>query len=110
MLSPIVIPGYLALAYVTALALAALGMVAWSVESHLSKPGGRHRSAAAIAEADTITETLTGEIVTDEDIDPAPELEAPAPPRDALDPAMPIADVEAFLALLDSTHELAEVK
>lgn len=108
MLSPIVIPGYLATLYVVILALAALGMAIWTVERRYTAPG-RHRSTASIAEADAITAALEGEVVTDADIDPAPELAAPVP-LDALDPAMPIEDVEALLALLDDTRELAAAK
>jgi len=111
MLSPIVIPGPLAALYLAILVIAAVGMGVWTAQNHTPRAPGRHRSAANIAAADAISEALEGEVVAtnpDADIDPAPELAAA--PIDALDPAMPLADVEAFLAMISETRELESAK
>lgn len=80
-IAPLVIPAYLVIGYVAALTLAAIALVVWTVAD---RPVGRHRMTAAAP------------VKPVEDIDPAPELAAPAP-RDALDPAMPLSDIEALM-------------
>jgi Zn-dependent protease with chaperone function len=101
--TPLVIPPVLAVGYVIILILAAAGMAVWTITSRPVRNPGRHRSAAAIARRDALDAALA-----DQDIDPAPELvPTPVAPLDALDPAMPLSDVEALLALYP--HELAKV-
>lgn len=98
MLRPIVIPLGEALAFLAAMILAVVGMAIWTVQGFLGRTPapGRHRTAADLAAAEAAEEPVAPPVAEPIVVHPR------VMPRDALDPAMPLSDVEA---LMDSLRE-----